>query len=279
MKHILQDLSPVNLIIANEENLASWIHVFGRLDGYLVNDVPGVKRSIGDIPMSLFNSIMDTRLTLDNVETTIKYVITDAKKRNVPLLWWIGPSTRPVDLATHLEKFDFTIDEDSPGMAVLLDELNDSLRIPEGLSITPIMDEASQLDWCWAMAAGFEIPASLTDFAVSSWQNLLNHCDPEITMAYLARLNGKPVATSLLQLGGGVAGIYAVATIPEARRKGIGAQVTLFPLIDARAKGYKAGILEASEMGVNVYRSLGFRENCRISSWRWGPANAWAKTW
>ncbi len=274
MDKILHDLSPENLIIAIEENLASWISVFSKLEGSRINDIPGVKRSISDIRMALFNSIMDARLTVENVDATVQHVVVDSKKRNVPLLWWVGPSTRPPELATYLERYGFSIDEDSPGMAVGLDELNESLPMLAGLNITPALSEASQLEWCMAMAAGFEIPLSMTDFVVDSWRKLLSLCDPKITIAFLARLNGKPVATSLLQLGGGVAGIYAVATIPEARRKGIGAQVTLFPLLEARVRGYKAGVLEASDMGVSVYRSLGFREYCQISSYRWSPVNA-----
>jgi GNAT superfamily N-acetyltransferase len=101
------------------------------------------------------------------------------------------------------------------------------------------------------------------------WYNLLSHVDPAVTQAYTAWLDGVPVATSLLQLGGGVAGIYAVATAPEARRRGIGTQVTLYPLLQARVRGYKIGILQASEMGLPVYHSLGFQECCRITSYRW----------
>jgi hypothetical protein len=46
--------------------------------------------------------------------------------------------------------------------------------------------------------------------------------------------------------------------LPEVRRKGVGAQVTRYPLMQARGMGYKVGVLQASEMGYSVYRSLGF---------------------
>ena len=269
MNNILQDLSPKCLITAIEENLFSWITVFGRIWESRVNDPPGVIRSVSDVPMSLFNSVMDAQLEQEDTDSTIQYIISDAGLRKVPALWWVCPSSRPADLAKRLLENGFTVDEDGPGMAVALENLNVDLPLPSGLSVREAQDDASQWEWCRTMAMGFEVPAARVDFAMNSWHDLLSQVDPEITQAYIAWLDGEPVATSLLQLGGGVAGIYVVATIPEARRNGVGAQVTLYPLLQARARGYKVGVIEASEMGFGVYQSLGFKEYCRICSYVW----------
>jgi GNAT superfamily N-acetyltransferase len=88
---------------------------------------------------------------------------------------------------------------------------------------------------------------------------------------YLARLDGEPVATAALTLAAGVAGIIAVTTIPAARRRGIGAAVTMAPLLEARARGYHVGVLQASEMGSPVYARMGFSEQFRYHNYRWGP--------
>jgi ribosomal protein S18 acetylase RimI-like enzyme len=271
MDAILQDFSAEKLVEGIENNLLTWMLLFGEIWEVREDDPPGVKRSISDIPMSLFNSIMDTQLKPEDVEATIQYIITDAARRNVPVLWWVGPSTRPADLASHLLDSGFVVDEDGPGMAVSLVDLKANMPSPTGLSIQPAMDEAAWLDWCRTMAAGFEIPEVRVDFAVESWRYLLSCLNPETSVAYVAYLDGKPVATSMLQLGGGVAGIYSVATIPEARRKGVGTQVTLYPLLEARSKGYRVGVIEASDMGNSVYKSLGFQEYCRVSSYVWRP--------
>ena len=268
MSNILQDLSPSHLINAIEENLAAFLPVFGKLGDFYLDNPLGVKRSITNIPISLFNSVMDARLATEQVDVAIQCILADAKARNVPILWWIGPSTQPADLGKYLEKYDFSLDDEGPGMAVDLANMNESLPAPSDVSIQIAQDEVAWQQWIRTMAIGFEVPAS-ADFVVKGWQDFLCIADPKTTMAYLGFLNGKPVATSLLFLAAGVAGIYAVATVPEARRKGIGTLLTRYPLIQARSKGYKIGILQSSGMGRGVYRSLGFQEYCEIVSYRW----------
>ena len=41
------------------------------------------------------------------------------------------------------------------------------------------------------------------------------------------------------------------------------------PLHEARAMGYRIGILQALNMGVGVYRDLGFQEYCMLSHYVW----------
>ena len=83
---------------------------------------------------------------------------------------------------------------------------------------------------------------------------------------YLGYLNGQPVATSCIFFGGGVAGMYSVSTLPEARGRGIGSAMTLRPLDQARERGYRIGILQSSAMGYNVYKRIGFRHLCQIEN-------------
>ena len=84
-------------------------------------------------------------------------------------------------------------------------------------------------------------------------------------------LGDEPVATSTLFLG---AGIYFVLTRREARRRGIGAALTLVGLKAARNLGYEIGVLGASPIGVPFYEELGFREYCRIAVYEWASPSS-----
>jgi GNAT superfamily N-acetyltransferase len=79
------------------------------------------------------------------------------------------------------------------------------------------------------------------------------------------------VATSAVYYACGVAGIYMVATLEAYRGRGIGRVITLAPLVDARRRGYRVGILQASQMGLPVYLRLGFERNCDIPWYQWFP--------
>jgi hypothetical protein len=183
------------------------------------------------------------------------------------VMWWTGPQTQPVDLASHLEANGFMHADHEPGMAVDLMKLNEDCAPPPGASIQRVSDAETLSRWCQVLAKGFEMP----DLVAEAMFDFMHYVDLTTSRPYLGWLDGQPVATSLLVLAAGVAGVYNVTTIGKARRKGMGASVTLKTLCDARATGYRVGILQASKMGVGIYRRLGFQEYCQIGHYVWSP--------
>ena len=59
-------------------------------------------------------------------------------------------------------------------------------------------------------------------------------------------------------MAGGLAGIYAVATLPEARRRGVGTAMTLHAMAEGRRRGASMAVLQATDFGRPVYERIGF---------------------
>lgn len=270
MNDILQDVCTSSLVTAIENNLFEFLPFFGLCPQAEVHDNPQMLWSLTDIPFPLFNSIMRARLASENIDASIEASITRGRNRNVPILWWTGPSTQPSDLGLYLEKHGFTREDDAPGMALDLHTLNTDLPVPEGLTFEKINYAGELKHWRHPFAVGFGMP----DFAVDALIDLFK----QISFAkqlplfhYTGWLGGKPVAAGSVYLAAGVAGIYNVVTVPEARRKGIGTLITLSLLREAQRAGYRISILHTSQMGLNVYRQLGFQEYCSLGQYLWSP--------
>src|SRR5260370_22575985 len=86
---------------------------------------------------------------------------------------------------------------------------------------------------------------------------------------YIGWLHGEPVAIASLLFHAGVAGIYGIATIPQARRRGVGAAMTLHTMREARKQGYRIAILSPTEMSIAIYRRIGFQEFCKFLHYSW----------
>jgi ribosomal protein S18 acetylase RimI-like enzyme len=268
MRELLPNLAAPGLVSAIDTNQTALFSLLREWPEAEFHEDDEILWAITRIPFPLFNPILNARLTPERVDVIIEGAVARGRSRNVPLLWWVGPETRPSNLAASLEAHGFVHAGESPGMAVDLATLNESLPTPPNLRIERVDDPAAFAIWCDTAVAGFGMP----DFVNAPMRDAFGRLEfgpREPLRHYVGLLDGKPVATSSLLLGSGVAGIYNVATLAEARRQGIGAAITLAPLRDARADGYRVGILHSSPEGLGVYTQLGFREYCKINQFVW----------
>lgn len=85
---------------------------------------------------------------------------------------------------------------------------------------------------------------------------------------YLAFSEGRPVACALTyESADGDCGVSGVATLPEARGKGMASRLLAVALREARARGATTTTLQATSKGAPVYTALGYRALGRMSMW------------
>lgn len=254
---------------AIETNLFELAALFSFLPGAETGRDDAGCWTLSGVPFPFFNSVVATAASPERADVAIERVVARARRRGVPVLWWIGPSTRPADLGARLERHGFERDEPAPGMLLELAHLPARGAAPAGLVVERVSDAAALAAWVTVMRIGFGIESEL-EAPWRAWLSAVGLGDDSPFRHFLARLDGVPVATASVLLAAGVAGVYNVATLPAARRRGCGAEVTRQALAAARDReGQAWSILHSSPMGLRVYRALGFRAHCRIGVYFW----------
>ncbi|HEX2696283.1 MAG TPA: GNAT family N-acetyltransferase [Anaerolineales bacterium] len=265
---ILEDFSPQALALANEANFVEFGLLRRAWRGCEVYEEPEMISMVTKIPAAFINRIFRARLQADTVDTGIEKALTRFKANGVPCLWYVGPTTTPNDFGKRLEAHGFVHIGDQPGMAIDLHSLNG--HFPSPLEIKPVRNVNQLKEASRVPVSAFGEPGFIADAMLDMMSSF--GFDPDASVqTYCGYLGGEPVAVSSIFYGAGVAGIYNVATLPEARRKGFGTAMVAAPLREARQKGYRVGILQSSEMGYGVYQKMGFQENCKMNLYVWQP--------
>ncbi len=224
--------------------------VFGRPEALV-----GV---VSPIAIGAFNRVMGVRLTEAEAETAIQTVKAAHARAGVPGSWWLDPGSTPVGLAAALERHGYRHEGAVPAMAIRLDALP-PLELPNGATLAWVRGRDEMRAAQRMVGRGFGMPGPFADEMADRLAGLGEALDGPARVV-LARLNDVPVASALAVTTGDVAGIYSVVTLPEARSRGFGRAVTLAVLHDAQRRGARMGVLEATDMGVPVYKGIGFRQ-------------------
>ena len=217
------------------------------------------------------NDVLHSRFATDDsayIDTKIVEILEFFNARNVNFGWTTGPSTSPANLAAMLEAHGFVYSTSTTGMAVDLMTFNESIQVNPDLMISEIQDLETLKTLRTIEMLGF----GSSEKVAQNYYDAYAHAGFGRGMPwhhYIGWLHNEPVAIASLLFHAGVAGIFGVATIPEARRQGIAAAMTLHTLHQARRYGYRVAVLSPTEMSIALYRRIGFQEYCKLIHYEW----------
>jgi GNAT superfamily N-acetyltransferase len=272
MSDIIQTISPAEMPEIIDANKLAFGELLGRLPQARFHHEAGLRWFETGIPLSTFNGVLQTQIEPAALPGAIERIQAHFQQRSLPFEWHIGPASRPANIGQALQERGIAFDEELPGMAVDLRALNEDLPTAAGLRIVPVTADALLRQWVLTWGCG--APQYVTDHWYTVYSGLLRLASPDVLSLYLGLLNEAPVATVYLFFAAGVASIEYVVTLPQIRRQGIGAAMTLFAAQEARRQGYRVAVLTASPFGINIYRQLGFREYGAFGAYAWEPASA-----
>ena len=249
---------PTDLAAAADENFV--LHVSrpaSRTAGMEVRAEPDLVLADSHLASDTFNCVCRARLDPAGAAARIAGAIQHFRDAGRPFSWWVSPGDRPTDLGRRLIDAGLAPTEAELAMAASLDRLTDDDRAPAGLEIRRATTASALQDFARVAAANWSPPdQNVVRYYTLTTPALLAPGAPQ--RFYVGYLDGEPVATAELTVGGGVVGLYNIATAAGHRHRGFGTAITLRPLDDARAEGHRTAVLQAAQEGIGLYRRIGF---------------------
>lgn len=250
-------MTDASLVARMDANLMDYWGAYALAAGGRHETLPGALFMQTAIPHCLFNSVILTEPDLATIDRAISLSAELAGSGGVPVLWRVSPSAETAAVRARLEKAGLRRGEAHPAMLIELQERPEPPDI-EGLRIVVASGPEERRDWGRLTIRSFEMEENL-GAAMGDCEATIPAEMFDIQPRYTAYLNGHPVAVSSLVMSDGLAGVYAVATLPDARKRGIGTAMTLHAMAEGWRRGARSAILQATDMGRPVYERIGFR--------------------
>jgi ribosomal protein S18 acetylase RimI-like enzyme len=230
---------------------------YGRSEGRILHQTDDHRMLWTGIPHPVCNIIFIQNHRPDRLHELLQQAKDLIDQHGIGLSWWVSPEAQAEGAKQTLAEAGLEFDGMAPAMACDLAGF-EGAAMPEGLQIETVQGPDARAAWADVAAPGFHFDSTQTA-AMSAAERDIPESWLKGQYRYLGLLDGKPVAVSSLVMAGGYAGIYAVATLADARRRGIGAAMTAHAMAEGRAQGADQAVLQATEMGKPVYERLGYR--------------------
>lgn len=251
---MIPKLTSAGLQAAMDANMAAFWRPYGKAGASIFSGNEANFLVFTGFPVALFNGVFVLQPDTETIRKNRDAMQVLLSRDRLNALWWQSPEADAA--AADLSALGLEPAGETPAMAVELAQLPGQAPQVPGLRIIEADTPARRSQW--AALAGEGTFSSEFAPKLAALERQLSGAEYEAQRQYIGLLNGAPVACSAMILARGVAGIYAVATLPAARGKGIGTAMTVAPLLRARDMGFHVGVLQSSSLGRPVYERIGF---------------------
>jgi ribosomal protein S18 acetylase RimI-like enzyme len=244
----MDDRELYTLVHRNLMTVSSWM---GEAPGGAVDRRDGELLFAGSSPLPFLNGVMR-----ESTEGDPAALLARAREfffsRDRGFVVFTHPADPELDEAAR-EAGMFAVMDRYPEMVCRapLPTLDADLR-----TVTTLDDAAAYWRVCDAAYPSLGFPPGVFDVAFTP-ESLL---DGERITACLALVDGDPAAGACLCDADGVGMVGWVATLPEMRGRGLAAACTVWATNTAFERGRAVASLQASVMGEDIYRRLGYEE-------------------
>jgi GNAT superfamily N-acetyltransferase len=249
-------MTPDELVALEHENWIAYLTgVASCTSGTSVTRAGGVVTLLTGLSMDWFNQVL-----IEHGEATsagVLAAVAEARERGADFVVRLreGIDDRLIPTLTQAGLAATGLETSTPGMVAFpIDHDAIVEQAPPELEIRRVTDAAGIDAHRRVVTVGFG-----SDPAVAIGTACLSLLDRPECMVYVGYADGDPVVSGLSWRTGRTMGVFSIATIESARRRGYGAAMTARVITDGVAAGCDAAALQASSMGRPIYERLGFR--------------------
>lgn len=245
---------------AIRDNIIDYYKLLGTNQVVEIVDNEEIIKYSFPVPHPMLNRVLGSRVTskeeaAEQVQETIQYYRSKAS----PFMWVNWSLDEPEELNSILQEKGFKLYSIAPGMAVELNEWKGELHSISGFEIKQVTEESELVTFSQICKACFGLPEPVSQ-VIQQGMIQAGYRGHAPIRNYVGYLDGIPVSTATSFSREGIVGIFNVATSESVRGKGIGKAITLHAVQMGKEKGCHTAVLQSTDLGYNIYKSIGFQD-------------------
>jgi ribosomal protein S18 acetylase RimI-like enzyme len=238
--------------------------VAGSRAGGEVRELHGVSIASAGVTFQMFNAAFLSGPVATEPELTQRLLLPSVHFNARGLEWaywvcedWLDNRVRKRS-RTLFERHGLRLSTTLPGM--IAEWILPPVKGLPHLEIRRVCDLVTRDAFCEIGSVCFHVPISWFKEVFdndSVWERFIS---------YVGYLDGEPVTTAAIVAGGGVVGVYNVATLPGHQKRGYGEAVMRHALAEVRReRGMERVILQSTPAGLKLYERMGFHTVARVA--------------